>query len=457
MIKSQLLYQLSYRGNQLANISDSATFISRKFAIVYAHLILYVYHMTLTINNDQKAAATSGRKLTATTKTSISKDGKWKTYHAVPYLMQYIPPGKDKGTFFARVFVKGKVKGKGVVKRASLHTTVFTVAKDRLPLKVAELRKPAEPAPELGTFAEARTAYLADIAVNHALSDQTKAYWNWRVAALLKSWPELDGMKLADITVKACRNWGEKFAAKFDETNFNNTLSAFRSILKRGGLGKDETRNPAFALSRLGVKPKELILPEPKQFEKLVLTIACAGGGQSRDCADLVEFLAYSGCRISEARLVAWQDVNFSRGELKIHSAKRSLTSSAANIRFVPIIPPMRRLLERLASQQPNAMPTDRICVLSECEKSLTNACKKLGIARLTHHSCRHFFASVCIEAGVDIPTVSRWLGHLDGGVLAMRIYGHLRRTHSQDMAAKVTFGQTLPENVVPMIAAGNE
>jgi hypothetical protein len=41
--------------------------------------------------------------------------------------------------------------------------------------------------------------------------------------------------------------------------------------------------------------------------------------------------------------------------------------------------------------------------------------------------------------------------------VLAMRIYGHLRRTHSQDMAAKVTFGQTLPENVVPMIAAGNE
>jgi hypothetical protein len=41
----------------------------------------------------------------------------------------------------------------------------------------------------------------------------------------------------------------------------------------------------------------------------------------------------------------------------------------------------------------------------------------------------------------VDIPTVSRWLGHRDGGALAMRVYGHLRDDHSQSMAAKVKFG----------------
>ena len=27
--------------------------------------------------------------------------------------------------------------------------------------------------------------------------------------------------------------------------------------------------------------------------------------------------------------------------------------------------------------------------------------------------------ATRCIEAGIDIPTVSRWLGHQDGGVLS--------------------------------------
>jgi integrase len=40
----------------------------------------------------------------------------------------------------------------------------------------------------------------------------------------------------------------------------------------------------------------------------------------------------------------------------------------------------------------------------------------------------------------VDVPTVARWLGHRDGGALAMRTYGHLREEHSRAAAAKVTF-----------------
>ena len=44
------------------------------------------------------------------------------------------------------------------------------------------------------------------------------------------------------------------------------------------------------------------------------------------------------------------------------------------------------------------------------------------------------------LESGVDIPTVSRWLGHKNDGALAMRTYGHLRNEHSQAMAQKVKF-----------------
>jgi len=49
-------------------------------------------------------------------------------------------------------------------------------------------------------------------------------------------------------------------------------------------------------------------------------------------------------------------------------------------------------------------------------------------------------FATRCIEAGVDIPTVSRWLGHQDGGALCMKTYGHLRDEHSANEAKKVAF-----------------
>jgi site-specific recombinase XerD len=57
-----------------------------------------------------------------------------------------------------------------------------------------------------------------------------------------------------------------------------------------------------------------------------------------------------------------------------------------------------------------------------------------------THHDLRHLFATTCIESGVDIPTVSRWLGHKDGGALAMKVYGHLRDKHSANMAQRVSF-----------------
>lgn len=62
------------------------------------------------------------------------------------------------------------------------------------------------------------------------------------------------------------------------------------------------------------------------------------------------------------------------------------------------------------------------------------------GYPGFTHHDFRHFFATTCIEAGVDIPTVSRRLGHKDGGALAMRIYGHLRQDHSLAAIQRVIF-----------------
>ena len=45
----------------------------------------------------------------------------------------------------------------------------------------------------------------------------------------------------------------------------------------------------------------------------------------------------------------------------------------------------------------------------------------------------------------MDIPTVARWLGHKDGGALAMRVYGHLRQEHSFRQIKLVNFGLEPP------------
>ena len=65
---------------------------------------------------------------------------------------------------------------------------------------------------------------------------------------------------------------------------------------------------------------------------------------------------------------------------------------------------------------------------------------RKLGWRESHPPRSTAFIATVCIESGVDIPTVSRWLGHKDGGALAMRTYGHLRREHQRRPGAESFF-----------------
>ncbi|MFA5263189.1 MAG: tyrosine-type recombinase/integrase, partial [Opitutaceae bacterium] len=81
-----------------------------------------------------------------------------------------------------------------------------------------------------------------------------------------------------------------------------------------------------------------------------------------------------------------------------------------------------------------------RISPTDKAKTCITTACRRLSYPRFSHHDFRHFFATTCIESGVDIPTVSRWLGHKDGGALAMRVYGHLRQEHSFAAIRKVIF-----------------
>jgi integrase len=89
-----------------------------------------------------------------------------------------------------------------------------------------------------------------------------------------------------------------------------------------------------------------------------------------------------------------------------------------SEIRRVPLIPDMEALLKRL---QGGGSPTGPILRIARCYETLARACKEMGISRLTHHGIRYLFATRCIESSVYIPTVSRWLGHKDGGALAMR------------------------------------
>ena len=221
-------------------------------------------------------------------------------------------------------------------------------------------------------------------------------------------------------------------------------------------------------MKRARVRRKELRLPEPDQFLAMVKHVREAGSGFSKHCADAIEFFSYAGSRLKEAARIYGRDCSFLKNEIVIRGDPKTGTKNW-EIRRVPMIPEMRQLLERLKTQRgEEEFLNNPVLQVRKFKRSLKNACKDLGLHHLTHHDLRHLFATRCIESGVDIPTVAKWLGNKDGGVLAMQTYGHLWDKHSADMAQKVIFAEpspapllanavTLPSTSTPNSAAQDE
>ena len=116
-----------------------------------------------------------------------------------------------------------------------------------------------------------------------------------------------------------------------------------------------------------------------------------------------------------------------------------------------------RGLFERMKAERAHEAKDAKVFLVRECQKAMDRATKLVGMERITHHDLRHLFATICIESGVDVPTVASWLGHKDGGALAMRTYKHLRDEHSIAAAKKVNFAPhtECPQKVIPFATPG--
>lgn len=352
------------------------------------------------------------------------------------------------GNYYARIRVRGKLIWK------SLKTDRISVAKLRLGdfHKEERQRAAAHQAVARGkmTFGAALETYRERLKGDYSLKDRSKAFREERITALLKSWPDLEQTDVAQISKTDCLAWAARFGQAASPSAFNNTVGTLKLVLDIAVEAGARYDNPATHIKRKRIRQKVLHLPTQDKFPELVATIRKADGAWGRKCADLVEFLAFSGCRKGEAARVEGQHCDFEKGEIKILGDPVTGTKNW-EVRRVPMIPDMRRLLERIRDERDEkeflASPVMRV---KECQGAINSACKTLGIARFTHHDLRHLFATRCIESEVDIPTVSRWLGHKDGGALAMKTYGHLRDQHSANMAQKVVFSEAAA-NIVPL------
>jgi integrase len=341
------------------------------------------------------------------------------------------------GRYYARAFAGGKEVWK------SLKTSHFSVAEAKLAEFLKEHRQRrsngnGEVSAKM-TFGEAAAIHLRNLDDNLSIKPRTRHYWRQRLAALIKSWPGLNETEVRKITHTDCKGWATKYAKIASPTNYNNTVALLRHVLNIAIEAGVIYSNPAATLKRTAIRGKEIALPTIDKFNALLAEMRNGHSRYSPHCADFAAGLAFTGCRKGEAGQITWRDVDFDTGEIVVRGDPKTGTKNW-ELRRVPVIPDARALLERMRSERSSEPLEAKVFRVGECQKALDRAAEKIGMDRITHHDLRHLFATRCIESGVDIPTVSRWLGHKDGGALAMKTYGHLRREHSIAQAQRVSF-----------------
>jgi integrase len=357
---------------------------------------------------------------------------KWK-----PTKVQFLLRDENSGRYYARFYRDGKEVWR------SLKTDVFGVAKYRLAEELKGFRSVAKVAKTVetgrGTVEQLAQLYLVKVQNNPSLKASTRLDYVNLIKAIFRSWPELKTAQPKDISKADCEAWAKRYSDQYSATRYNNAVDTLRKVfdiaLEQGVL----YRNPVAGLARRTPTRKLPDLPTTAEFVAIVKSVREAGGWCSDSCGDMIEFLAFTGCRIDEARNVKWSDVRtdgiWIRGGMTGTKNRES--------RFLPMNSRLQTLIQSLRDN-PRYRRTSRddsyLLAVMECGVAITGACRKLGIKRFTHHDLRHLFATRCIESGVDVPTVARWLGHKDGGALLMRTYSHLLQEHSQRMAAKLSF-----------------
>jgi integrase len=341
------------------------------------------------------------------------------------------------GRYYARAFAGGKEVWK------SLKTSHFSVAQAKLAEFLKDhrdrLSNSNEEVSAKMRFGEAAAIHLRNLDDNLRMKPRTRDYWRECLAALQKSWPGLNETEVRKITQTACKEWARAYAKTVSPTRYNNTVSVLRHVLSVAVEAGVVYNNAAAVVKRAAVRGKQISLPSIDKFNALIAEMREGHSRDSINCADFAAGLAFTGCRKGEAGQIEWRDVDFDDGEIIIRGDPETGTKNW-ELRRVPLIPDARALFKRMRSERPGEPLDAGVFCVGECQKSLDRACKRVGTSRIAHHDLRHLFATRCIESGVDVPTVSRWLGHKDGGALAMKTYGHLRREHSIAQAQRVSF-----------------
>ncbi|MCC8073296.1 MAG: tyrosine-type recombinase/integrase [Clostridiales bacterium] len=191
---------------------------------------------------------------------------------------------------------------------------------------------------------------------------------------------------------------------------------------------------------------------EPKEMKTLKSSEIAAFLEEAKDsnCYEFYFLEITTGLRLGEILALTWDDLDIKNKTITVNKQVQRIgkelrittPKTKASIRKISICDECLSQLLVLRSRQridtrlmfPSPI-TEKYRDPSSVTRKLHRMQKRAGIPQIRFHDLRHSFATLSLEQGMDIKTVSHMLGHTDAG-FTMNTYMHVTDKMQQTVAS---------------------
>lgn len=246
--------------------------------------------------------------------------------------------------------------------------------------------------------------------------------------------------KLLQMFAYWCKDKGGKEGKGISEHYIKDSLLLVKAVIRDG---QDEGIFPDFAFKQIKI-PKTLQIETKKQvytekeYQKIIDYILKNISPKSVG----ILLGIYTGMRIGEICALQWKDIDFEEKLINVNKTIQRIYNpldelepskivitpgkTQNSIRQIPITNDIIKILEAIKSEK-------EYYVLSNSKKPIeprtyrkfyNKFMEQTGVEPIKFHALRHTFASINIENGVDVKTISDILGHSDIAI-TLKTYTH--------------------------------
>ena len=203
--------------------------------------------------------------------------------------------------------------------------------------------------------------------------------------------------------------------------------------------------NPAIGCELPKKERKEMKILPLDQLQKFF------AAAKENGCYEMFYFELTTGLRRGELFGLKWSDIDNQTGAIRIQRQVQRLDGKVQetklktnnSYRMILVDHDILKMLltmkeeRKIESDYVFCSPTGGILEPGSQRKRLQRLLESCGMEKIRFHDLRHTFATLALQNGVDVKTLSGLLGHYSAG-FTLDTYGHISTQMQQDAAQKV-------------------